>query len=91
VALTECPFQEVNQSGYVFSEVGLSNDTLSLEIKGQVLEYSKNTIFFMSIDLSCNRLVGQILEEIYSLTGLINLNLSSNLLSGNILYKIGNL
>jgi hypothetical protein len=61
----------------MFSEVDLSNDTLSLVIKGQVLEYSKNTFFFMSIDLSCNRLVGQIPQEIYSLTGLINLNLSS--------------
>jgi Leucine-rich repeat (LRR) protein len=91
VASTENPFQEVYQSRYMFSEVGLSNDTLSLVTKGQVLEYSKNTIFFMSIDLSCNRLVGQIPEEIYSLIGLINLNLSSNLLSGKISYKIGNL
>ncbi|XP_039798912.1 putative receptor like protein 25 [Panicum virgatum] len=68
-----------------------NNDSLSLVIKGQVLEYKENAIYFMSIDLSCNRLVGQIPEELSSLLGLVNLNLSSNFLSGNIPYKIGNL
>jgi len=84
------PFRELYE--YTFSESGQSNnDSLSLVIKGQVLEYKENAIYFMSIDLSCNRLVGQIPEELSSLLGLVNLNLSSNFLSGNIPYKIGNL
>jgi hypothetical protein len=58
-------------------------------IKGQVLEYRENTLYLMTLDLSCNSLTGKIPNEISSLAGLINLNLSSNLLSGNIPYKIG--
>ena len=93
IDILDNPFQEeFQQHVYFFSESGQSNnDSLSLVIKGQVLEYKENAIYFMSIDLSCNKLVGQIPEELGSLLGLVNLNLSSNLLSGNILYKIGNL
>ncbi|KAG2624106.1 hypothetical protein PVAP13_3KG103000 [Panicum virgatum] len=84
------PFQELYE--YTSTASGQSNnDSLSLVIKGQVLEYGKNAIYLKSIDLSCNRLAGQIPEELGSLLGLINLNLSSNFLSGNIPYKIGNL
>ncbi|WVZ95840.1 hypothetical protein U9M48_041554 [Paspalum notatum var. saurae] len=85
------PFQEDYFSGYVSFRTGMSDDILSLVIKGQVLDYRLNAIFFMSIDISCNKLVGKIPEEIGSLIGLVNLNLSYNLLSGNIPYKIGNL
>ena len=93
IDILDNPFQEeFQQHVYFFSESGQSNnDSLSLVIKGQVLEYKQNAIYFMSIDLSCNKLVGQIPEELGSLLGLVNLNLSSNLLSGNIPYKIGNL
>ena len=93
IDILDNPFQEeFQQHVYFFSESGQSNnDSLSLVIKGQVLEYRQNAIYFMSIDLSCNKLVGQIPEELGSLLGLVNLNLSSNLLSGNIPYKIGNL
>jgi hypothetical protein len=91
--LIDNPFREVHQSGYSIFQFGGSNnnDSLSLTVKGQVLDYKENAMFFMSIDLSCNRLTGQIPEEIGSLLGLVNLNLSSNFLSGNIPYKIGNL
>lgn len=85
------PFQEGYQSEYMFSSMGLYNDTLSLVTKGQVLDYRENAIFVMSIDLSSNRLTGQIPEDIGSLLGLINMNLSSNLLTGHIPNKIGNM
>ncbi|CAL4910686.1 unnamed protein product [Urochloa decumbens] len=86
------PFEELYYTAYTyFYYTSLFNDSLSLVTKGQVLDYRENVIYFMSIDLSCNRLAGQIPEEIGSLLGLINLNLSSNLLNGNIPYKIGNL
>lgn len=85
------PFEEGYEEKYAFMLAGLSNDSFSMVIKGQVLEYRENTIYLMSIDLSCNRLTGEIPEEISSLAGLISLNLSSNFLSGNIPYKIGNL
>ncbi|VAH23914.1 unnamed protein product [Triticum turgidum subsp. durum] len=76
---------------YLASGMGLSNDSFLVVIKGQVLEYRKNILYLMSIDLSCNSLTGEIPDELSSLGGLISLNLSSNLLSGNIPYKIGNL
>ncbi|KAJ1255417.1 hypothetical protein BS78_K241100 [Paspalum vaginatum] len=86
------PFLDVRHRGTTTYYVSnTNNDTLSLVIKGEVLEYRKNVEFVTSIDLSCNRLAGQIPEEIGSLLGLVNLNLSSNFLSGNIPYKIGNL
>jgi Leucine-rich repeat (LRR) protein len=86
------PFEEdYDIEGIDYERGTMSNDSLSLVIKGQVLDYSKNVIFIMSIDLSCNRLTGEIPEKIGSLVGLINLNLSSNFLSGHIPYKIGNL
>ncbi|CAL4903262.1 unnamed protein product [Urochloa decumbens] len=88
---TISPFQEEYETDYLITEIGVSNDSLPLVIKGQVLDYRENAVFFTSIDLSCNRLTGKIPEEIGSLHGLINLNLSSNLLSGNIPFKIGNL
>ncbi|XP_047047125.1 receptor-like protein EIX2 [Lolium rigidum] len=87
----ENPFEEYFWDEHHSAYMGPSDDSLSVVIKGQVLEYRKNVIYLMSIDLSCNSLSGEIPEELSSLSGLINLNLSSNLLSGNIPYKIGNL
>jgi hypothetical protein len=92
--LIDNPFSEARQEGYTngFTEFNrYDNDSLSLVTKGQVLGYTKNAIFFMSIDLSYNRLAGQIPEEIASLHGLVNLNLSFNFLIGNIPEKISNL
>jgi len=84
------PFLELYE--YRTSGSGHSyNDSLWLVTKGQMLGYRENVIYFMSIDMSCNKLAGQIPKEIGSLLGLVNLNLSSNMLSGNIPYKIGNL
>ncbi|KAL6615532.1 hypothetical protein ACP70R_037802 [Stipagrostis hirtigluma subsp. patula] len=70
---------------------GLSGDSLTVVTKGQELEYTKNAIYLMSIDLSENNLAGPIPEEIGSLIGLVNLNLSWNYLSGNIPNKINTL
>uniref|UniRef100_A0ACD5TCY6 Uncharacterized protein n=1 Tax=Avena sativa TaxID=4498 RepID=A0ACD5TCY6_AVESA len=89
----EGPFGEYydEDEGSVSTYFGLSGDSFSVVIKGQVLEYRENTLYLMSIDLSCNSLTGEIPKEISSLAGLISLNLSSNLLSGSIPFKIGNL
>ncbi|KAM0908750.1 hypothetical protein ACQ4PT_015237 [Festuca glaucescens] len=87
----ENPFEEVYYGGDGISYTGFYSDSFSEVIKGQVLEYRKNTPYLMTLDLSCNSLTGKIPNEISSLAGLINLNLSSNLLSGNIPHKIGNL
>ncbi|KAF6986840.1 LOW QUALITY PROTEIN: hypothetical protein CFC21_004553 [Triticum aestivum] len=87
-------FDNLFDEGYRSStsmSFSLSNDSFLVVIKGQLLEYRENTLYLMSIDLSCNSLIGEIPEDLTSLVGLINLNLSSNLLSGNIPYKIGNL
>jgi hypothetical protein len=89
--LVSNPFEEIYHDQYGESRTGLSNDSFSVVIKGQVLQYRENAIYLMTIDLSCNSLTGEIPEELSSLAGIINLNLSSNLLSGNIPYKIGNL
>lgn len=85
------PFTEEYIGATSYDNMGLTGDSLSVVIKGQVLAYRENSVYLMSIDLSCNSLTGQIPEDISSLVGLINLNLSSNFLSGNIPYKIGNL
>ncbi|KAF6998070.1 hypothetical protein CFC21_014227 [Triticum aestivum] len=86
------PFKEVYEDKYSSVDMGLhNNDSISMVMKGQVLEYGENIVYLMSIDLSCNSLTGEIPEELSSLAALISLNLSSNLLSGNIPYKIGNL
>jgi Leucine-rich repeat (LRR) protein len=85
------PFSEFRQYGYLPGKDWSNNVSLALVMRGQVLVYTRNAIFFMSIDLSYNRLSGQIPEEIASLLGLVNLNLSFNFLTGNIPDKIGNL
>ncbi|XP_037429385.1 receptor-like protein EIX2 [Triticum dicoccoides] len=85
------PFAEDYSDKYGLADMGMSNDSLSVVIKGQVLEYTENALYLMSIDLSCNSLTGEIPVKLSALAGLINLNLSSNMLSGNIPYKIGNL
>ncbi|KAM0867761.1 hypothetical protein ACQ4PT_041766 [Festuca glaucescens] len=81
------PFEEM----YTGLDMGLSDDSFLVEIKGQVLEYRENTLYLTSIDLSCNSLTGEIPKDLITLVGLINLNLSSNLLIGNVPYEIGNL
>ncbi|KAM3413369.1 hypothetical protein ACQJBY_004508 [Aegilops geniculata] len=85
------PFAEDYSDKYGLADMGMSNDSLSVVIKGQVLEYTENALYLMSIDLSCNSLTGEVPVKLSALAGLINLNLSSNMLSGNIPYKIGNL
>lgn len=86
------PFAEAYEFESILYDDGmLNNDSFSMVIKGQVLDYTRNALLVMSIDLSCNRLAGPIPEEIGSRFGLINLNLSWNFLSGNIPDMIGNL
>ncbi|XP_047043862.1 receptor-like protein EIX1 [Lolium rigidum] len=85
------PFGEWYNENYFPYDMGMSDDSFSVVIKGQVLQYRQNTLYLMSIDLSSNHLTGEIPMQLGSLIGLINLNLSSNLLTGNIPYQIGNL
>ncbi|KAM0908749.1 hypothetical protein ACQ4PT_015236 [Festuca glaucescens] len=85
------PFAEMVFVNFYLPYMDQYNDSLSVVIKGQVLEYRKNTIYLASIDLSCNSLTGEIPEELSALAGLVSLNFSSNLLSGNVPYKIGRL
>nr|ACE86403.1 Cf2/Cf5-like disease resistance protein [Sorghum bicolor] len=86
------PFTEEYQfDDIVYDTDMLNDDSFSLVIKGQVLDYTGNALLVTSIDLSCNRLAGSIPKEIASLLGLVNLNLSWNFLSGNIPDMIGNL
>ncbi|KAK1698278.1 hypothetical protein QYE76_014975 [Lolium multiflorum] len=87
----ENPFEEIVYGNSDRPYMGEYNDSLSVVIKGQVLEYRKNTIYLVNIDLCCNSLTGEIPEELSALAGLVSLNLSSNLLSGNVPYKIGKL
>ncbi|AQK78405.1 Leucine-rich repeat receptor protein kinase EMS1 [Zea mays] len=85
------PFDEEYDGEYGFVTMGPSDDSLTVETKGQELNYTESMIFLMSIDLSNNNLAGPIPEEIGTLVGLINLNLSRNLISGKIPEQIGNL
>jgi Leucine-rich repeat (LRR) protein len=88
---TDNPFDEEYHGEYDYFTMGPSDDSLTVVTKGQELNYTKNTIFLMSIDLSNNNLAGPIPEEIGTLVCLINLNLSWNFLSGKIPEQIGTL
>ncbi|OMO97850.1 hypothetical protein COLO4_14318 [Corchorus olitorius] len=60
-------------------------------MKGRYMEYTKNLLYLINMDLSRNNLEGTIPEELILLTGLIGLNLSHNNLSGKIPKTIGKL
>nr|XP_043614497.1 receptor-like protein EIX2 [Erigeron canadensis] len=60
-------------------------------IKGIELKYTKTIKFFVSLDLSSNKINGEIPDVLMNLISLTNLNLSRNLLSGHIPERIGNL
>jgi Leucine-rich repeat (LRR) protein len=91
VDATDNPFDEKYHGEYDYFTMGPSDDSLTVVTKGQELNYIKNTIFLMSIDLSNNNIAGPIPQEIGTLVCLINLNLSWNFLSGKIPEHIGNL
>ncbi|CAM0877333.1 unnamed protein product [Alopecurus aequalis] len=65
------------------------DDSLVVVTKGQYLDYTRNIIYMVGLDLSCNNLVGEIPDEVISLVGLTNLNISHNQLSGRIPEKVG--
>jgi Leucine-rich repeat (LRR) protein len=65
------------------------NDIWLVMTKGQQLKYSREIVYFVSIDLSGNYLTGEIPLGITSLDALMNLNLSSNQLGGKIPNNIG--
>ncbi|XP_051229943.1 receptor-like protein EIX1 [Lolium perenne] len=66
-------------------------DSLYMVFRGEMLQYSSNAPYLVSIDLSRNSLTGDIPREIGGLVGLINLNLSRNHLHGTIPDQIGQL
>jgi len=66
-------------------------ESLLVDTKGQVLEYTKGITYMVSIDLSCNIIEGQIPQEIGKLVALKNINLSWNSLSDIIPQSIGEL
>lgn len=87
----ENPFEVQYVAKFGYTPMGLFDDSLTMVTKGQELQYTRNSIYLMSIDLSKNSLSGQIPEEIGSLAGLTNLNLSWNYFTGNIPDNIGTL
>ncbi|KAM0879274.1 hypothetical protein ACQ4PT_034342 [Festuca glaucescens] len=65
------------------------DDSLAVVMKGQDLDYTRNIIYMVGLDLSCNNLVGEIPDELTSLVALTMLNISHNQLSGRIPEKVG--
>uniref|UniRef100_M8BRY7 Protein BRASSINOSTEROID INSENSITIVE 1 n=1 Tax=Aegilops tauschii TaxID=37682 RepID=M8BRY7_AEGTA len=63
--------------------------TVEVEIKGQVLEYTKGIAYMVNLDFSSNSLTGQIPKEIGMLIALKNLNFSWNSLTDIIPQSIG--
>ncbi|XBH75279.1 hypothetical protein VPH35_102067 [Triticum aestivum] len=63
--------------------------TVEVEIKGQVLEYTKSIAYMVNLDFSSNSLSGQIPKEIGMLIALKNLNFSWNSLTDIIPQSIG--
>jgi Leucine-rich repeat (LRR) protein len=49
--LADNPFEEIYYDKFGFTITGLYDDSFSVVIKGQVLDYGENTIFLRSIDL----------------------------------------
>ncbi|WVY92103.1 hypothetical protein V8G54_037617 [Vigna mungo] len=69
----------------------VTDESLELVTKGQVLKYGRNLHFMTLIDMSSNNLSGTILPQMFSLIGLHSLNLSNNKLAGEIPNEIGNM
>uniref|UniRef100_A0A0E0FP86 non-specific serine/threonine protein kinase n=1 Tax=Oryza nivara TaxID=4536 RepID=A0A0E0FP86_ORYNI len=65
------------------------NDSFKVVTKGQEQLYTREIVYMVNLDLSCNNIIGKIPEEIGTLVALKNLNLSWNAFSGNIPDKIG--
>jgi Leucine-rich repeat (LRR) protein len=64
------------------------DDSLVVVMKGQYLNYTRNIVYMVGLDLSCNNLVGEIPDELTSLVELTMLNISHNHLSGRIPEKV---
>ncbi|RVW60168.1 Leucine-rich repeat receptor protein kinase MSL1 [Vitis vinifera] len=79
--------EEQNKNQYLLygiSSVHYYEESLFVNAKGQVLEYTKTLSLVVSIDLSHNNLSGDFPKEITNLFGLVVLNLSKNHISGQI-------
>ncbi|XP_023734051.1 receptor-like protein EIX2 [Lactuca sativa] len=76
---------------YNLFTAGTFEQSLSLVMKGVVLEYTKTLRYVVNIDLSSNKLVGEIPKELALLFGLLGLNLSNNHLTGRIPDRIGDM
>ncbi|RVW49164.1 Receptor like protein 3 [Vitis vinifera] len=78
--------EEQNKNQYPLYGISVHyyEESLSVNAKGQVLEYTKTLSRVVSIDLSHNNLSGDFPKEITNLFGLVVLNLSKNHISGQI-------
>ncbi|KAL6310833.1 hypothetical protein AAG906_019499 [Vitis piasezkii] len=84
--------EEQNKNQYLLygiSSVHYYEESLFVNAKGQVLEYTKTLSLVVSIDLSHNNLSGDFPKEITNLFGLVVLNLSKNHISGQIQEAFG--
>ncbi|GLT92727.1 hypothetical protein SLE2022_105510 [Rubroshorea leprosula] len=83
VAKDEAPAQVIGQIYY--------KDTVTVTMKGLVMDLVKILTIFSSIDFSCNNFEGEIPEVMGEFQALIVLNLSHNSLIGPIPSSLGNL
>ncbi|XP_044360802.1 receptor-like protein EIX1 [Triticum aestivum] len=66
-------------------------DSIFVVTKGQGREYIGQSIYMVSLDLSCNHLTGDIPKSIGPASGLVSMNLSLNHLTGKIPESIGSM
>lgn len=84
------PFSSTSTMSYGGVEIMAGfNDSFKVVTKGQEQLYTREIVYMVNLDLSCNNIIGKIPEEIGTLVALKNLNLSWNAFSGNIPDKIG--
>ncbi|XP_052198406.1 receptor-like protein Cf-9 [Diospyros lotus] len=85
---------DISEANYEREYIGLSTydyylDSLTMVIKGSMLEMERVLTIFIAIDLSRNKFEGEIPEIIGELTSVRGLNLSHNRLTGRIPKSLG--
>ncbi|XP_052199123.1 receptor-like protein Cf-9 homolog [Diospyros lotus] len=86
----------ISEANYTLEYIGQNTsdyylDSLTMVIKGSVLEMERVLTIFIAIDLSRNKFEGEIPEIIGKLTSVRGLNLSHNSLTGRIPKSLGKL